>query len=315
MVSFLGLDGPAHSIDGAGVAILPVPYDATTSFHAGARHAPEAVLRASHHIEEYDEELGQEICDVGIHTAAPLEPDLGSPEGMVRRVEERVAGLLSHSKRVVTLGGDHTVAVGAVWAHARAFGPISVLQVDAHADLRDSWDGTRFSHACAARRMGEHDGVARVVAVGVRAISPEGVALVTGPVHRVLFAQEIAERDPADWISEVISALSHRVYVTFDVDGFDPSVVPATGTPEPGGLGWWTALRLLRLLSREREVVGADVCELCPAPGLHASDVTVARLLYKMIGYFWPPTAASSGAGLVPPSSSAPGPDAGGERG
>lgn len=312
MVCFLGLDGPAHSAEGARVAILPVPYDATTSFHAGARHAPEAALTASHHIEEYDEELGREICDVGIHTAEPVEPDLGSPEAMVRRVEARVDGLLSEGKRVITLGGDHTVAVGAVWAHASRFGPLSVLQVDAHADLRDAWEGSRFSHACAARRMGEHDGVERVVAVGVRAISPEGVALTrgggrglgpghparpdpevgpgheVGQSHEVFFAQALAERDPADWISEVIASLRDRVYVTFDVDGFDPSVVPATGTPEPGGLSWWTTLRLLRQVSQQREVVGADVCELCPAPGLHASDVTVARLLYKMIGYFWP---------------------------
>jgi agmatinase len=316
-------------LEAARVALLPVPYDATTSFFGGARHAPEAILRASHHIEEYDEELGREPWTCGIHTAAPVEPhpdpdfdsdsgsgsdsdsdsDSGSgsdsdsdsdfdsdpgpdPQHMVRRIQRRCAALVEAGKWVITLGGDHTVAVGAGRAHAAAHGPLSVLQIDAHADLRASYEGSPYSHACAARRLWESEGVERVVGVGIRALSRQEAQWLREGDHPVFYAQEIARRaaqapngDDA-WIDEVVEALGPRVYVTFDVDGLDPAVLPATGTPEPGGLCWWTALRLLRRVAEARQVVGADVCELLPTPGLHASDVTTARLVYKMIGYF-----------------------------
>ncbi len=237
MQSFLGLEGPRHTAAQAAVTIVPVPYDATTSFHAGARHAPEAVLRASEHIEEYDEELGREVCECGVHTAAALEPQLDGPEAMVARVRGAVDVWLQAGKRVITLGGDHTVAVGAVWAHAAYHGPLSVLQIDAHADLRDTWEGSRFSHACAARRMGEHEQVIRVVGVGIRALSRAEVALAQGPGHRLFYAKDLAGQDSETWIPEVLASLSERVYVTFDVDGLDPGVLPATGlAPTEAGL-------------------------------------------------------------------------------
>lgn len=284
MTTFMGVDAPQNTELEARVAFLPVPYDATTSFLSGARHAPEAIIRGSHHIEEWDEELGRDIGAVGIYTAPPVEPHLGDPAAMVDRIEARCAELLERGKFVVTVGGDHTVAVGAFRAHAARHGRLSVLQVDAHADLRAEYEGTPYSHACALRRMSDQ---ADLVQVGIRAISEPEVAWLKETGRRPPFyAHELAQREPADWIEEVVAVLGPKVYVTFDVDGLDPSLLPATGTPEPGGLLWWPTLRLLRRVGQEREVVGMDVCELMPTPGLHACDVTVARLIYKMIGYF-----------------------------
>lgn len=284
MSSFLGTSGPESTLAGSRVVILPVPFDATTSFHSGARHAPEAIIRASYHIEEWDEELGRDITRAGIHTAEALEPHLGDPAVMVDRVEAACRDLAEKGKWVLTLGGDHTVAVGAFRAQAACHGRLSVLQVDAHADLRDSYEGTPYSHACALRRMSDK---ADLVQVGIRAISEPEVAWLheTGRPDP-FYAHALASRDLEDWIEEVIGALGPKVYVTFDVDGLDPSIMAATGTPEPGGLFWWPTLRLLSRLGQEREVVGADLCELLPTPGLHACDVTAARLAAKMIGYF-----------------------------
>lgn len=284
MKTFMGVDAPQNTLERARVVYLPVPYDATTSFLSGARHAPEAIIRASYHIEEWDEELGRDIGAVGIHTVDALEPLLGDPAAMVDRIQARCSELLGLGKRVVTVGGDHTVAVGAFRAHAARYGRLSVLQVDAHADLRDEYEGTPYSHACAARRMSDQ---ADLVQVGIRAISEPEVAWLQQSGRRPPFyAHELAGRNPADWIEEVVAELGPRVYVTFDVDGLDPSIMAATGTPEPGGLSWWPTLRLLRRVGEEREVVGMDLCELLPTPGLQACDVTAARLVYKMIGYF-----------------------------
>lgn len=284
MKTFMGVDAPQNTLEKARVAFLPVPYDATATFQSGARNAPEAIITSSYHIEEWDEELGRDIGAVGIYTAPPVEPLPGDPAVMVDQIEARCSELLERGKFVVTVGGDHTVAVGAFRAHAARYGRLSVLHVDAHADLRDAYEGTPYSHACALRRMASE---ADLVQVGIRAISEPEVAWLKETGRRPPFyAHELAQRDPADWIEQVVAELGPQVYVTFDVDGLDPSFMAATGTPEPGGLGWWPTLRLLRRVGEEREVVGADVCELLPTPGLHACDVTVARLVYKMIGYF-----------------------------
>jgi len=286
MTTFLGLEGELSTLAGARVVLLPVPYDATTSFHDGARHAPEAILVASHHIEEYDEELEREILQCGIHVAAPVAPGDDPPEAVVARIAERCTALLEAGKTVITLGGDHTVAVGAGRAHAARFGPLSVLQIDAHADLRAAYDDSPYSHACAMRRLGEAPGVDTIIGVGIRAISAPEVAFLRERDRPVFYAQDLARRRSEAWIEEVVAALGPTVYVSVDVDGLDPSLMAATGTPEPGGLDWWTTLRLLRRVAEARRVVGADLCELRPTPGLHACDVTAARLVYKMIGYF-----------------------------
>jgi len=288
-MTFLGIEGDLATREGAKVVLLPVPHDATTSFHAGARRGPDAVLVASHHIEEYDEELGREPWACGIHVAEAVAPAAGEPSWLpaelVDAVERRVSALVDDQKVVITLGGDHTVAVGAGRAHAARYEGLTFLQIDAHADMRDTYDGSPLSHACVARRLSE---VGEVVQVGVRSISTEGAAHLRGLGREPFWAQDIAACPDDGWMDEVVARLGPTVYVTFDVDGLDPSIMPATGTPEPGGLGWWQTLRLLRRVAAARRVVGADVCELLPTDGLHACDVLVARLVYKMIGYFVP---------------------------
>lgn len=285
MTTFLGIEGELASLQGARVVLLPVPHDGTTTFHAGARRAPEAILTASYHIEEYDEELGREPLACGIHVAEAVEVPVGDPVALVDAVERRVSALLEDHKLVITLGGDHTVAVGAGRAHAARYEGLTFLQIDAHADLRDAYEGSPYNHACVARRLSE---VGEVVQVGIRSLSSEGAAYLSRVGRAPFFAQDIAAGTDDGWMDEVIARLGPTVYVTFDVDGLDPSIMPATGTPEPGGLGWWQTLRLLRRVAAARRVVGADICELLPTPGMHACDVLVARLIYKMIGYFVP---------------------------
>jgi agmatinase len=198
--------------------------------------------------------------------AEAVDPPAGDPAGLVDAVERRVSALLDDHKLVITLGGDHTVAVGAGRAHAARHEELTFLQIDAHADLRDTYEGSPYSHACAARRLSE---VGEVVQVGIRSISTEGSAHLRTLGRAPFWARDIASSPDDGWMDEVVAQLGPTVYVTFDVDGLDPSIMPATGTPE-------------------RRVVGADVCELLPTPGLHACDVLVARLVYKMIGYFVP---------------------------
>ncbi len=284
--SFLGIEGELATLRGARVVLLPVPHDATTSFHAGARRAPEAICEASRHIEEYDEELEREIWRCGIHVAEQVLVPSGDASALVEAVRTRVSELLASSKMVITLGGDHTVAVGAARAHAERHPGLSVLQIDAHGDLRDSYQGSPYSHACVARRLLE---VADLVQVGTRSVSAEGAGLLRRMGREPFWARRIASCGDGSWMEEVVSRLGPSVYVTFDVDGLDPSIMPATGTPEPGGLGWWQTLNLLRLVARRRRVVGADLCELLPTEGLHSCDVLAARLVYKMIGYFLDP--------------------------
>lgn len=284
MRTFLGIEGELATLRGARVVLLPVPFDATATFHRGASRAPEAVLVASEHIEEHDEELGREPREVGIHVAAPVAVGERDPERLVAAVCERVAAFLEQDKFVITLGGDHSVAIGAARAHARRHPGLSFLQIDAHGDLRDQYNGSPLNHACVARRLWE---LGPVTQVGLRSISSEGAAFLAEQGREPVLAHQIARHGADDgWIDRVLDDLGDPVYVTFDVDGLDPSIMPATGTPEPGGLTWWQALGLLRRVAAARRVVGADVCELLPTPGLHACDVLVARLIYKMVGYF-----------------------------
>lgn len=262
------------------VAVLPVPYDATTSYQPGCRFGPRAIIEASRYLEEYDEELGAEPCRVGVYTCPELEPVAGDPKAMLDRVEAAVSYLIAQGKFVVLLGGEHTLTVPAVKAHASAFGPLSVLQLDAHMDLRDSYHDSAFSHACTMRRVWE---VAPVVAVGIRSCS--------GPEHRWLderggacfWASEA--RPSQEWAEGVCKTLGERVYVTVDLDVFDPSLMPSVGTPEPGGLDWATVTTLLKTVAKRRQIVGFDLVELAPVPGLRAPEVLAAKLVYKLVGY------------------------------
>ncbi len=278
--TFLGLDGSPHTYAQASVVVLPVPYDATTSFKAGAREGPEAIISASRELEDYDTELDCEPSSVGIYTATPLEPHLGSPEAMVDRVTRAVETPAKANKLPVVLGGDHSVTIGAVRSLARVHPGLSVLYLDAHADFRDDYLGTRWGHASAARRVSE---LCPVSLVGVRSMSQEEADTLRSSDNVHLFAYNGQLTN--ETCDAVADSLSGPVYVSVDLDVLDPSLMAAVGTPEPGGLEWYPLLRLLRLVAERHPIVGFDVVELAPREGPASCANTAAKLVYKLIGY------------------------------
>lgn len=281
--NFLGVPVENARWEGARTVILPVPYEATTSYGPGTREGPRSILQASRYVELYDEELDAEPHERGIHTLPPLELTSAGPGEAVAELRDLYDRLLDASgeRFVVMLGGEHSLSSAPVVAWAdRLEGDLSVLQFDAHSDLRESYHGTPWNHACVMRRILERD--VGVVGVGIRALTAEERAVIRDRELVTVFAEELRGDG---WVEKALAGLSENVYVTFDVDFFDPSLLPATGTPEPGGGGWWEALDLLRAVFRERNVVGADVVELSPRPDEAASGVVAAKLVYKMIGY------------------------------
>ena len=269
----------------AQVVVLPVPYDSTTSFKPGARDGPQAIIDASQELELYDIELGCEICQVGIHTMPHVIPALGGPEQMVQRVEHVVGELLDKGKKLAMLGGDHSITVGAVRATHQRYPRLSVLQLDAHADLRDQYLGTGYSNASVMRRIRE---VCPAVQVGIRSLSLEEHQFISEKGLELFYADE-APLTP-DSIDRIVSRLSEKVYITIDLDVFDPSVMAAVGTPQPGGMRWYEVLRLLKIVARRRQVVSFDLVELSPNEGPTACAFMAAKLAYKLMGYITLPS-------------------------
>ena len=260
------------------VAVLPFPYEKTTCYIKGTEKGPAAIIKASTQMELYDEELGN-IFEIGLCTLEPLKVD-DKPEVMVNIVHETVRKLLEDNKFVVTLGGEHSITSGIVKAFKEKHSNLSVLQIDAHADLREDFDDTKYSHACAMRRTVE---ICPIVQVGIRSLSFEEAEFIKKDKLKIFWAKDIVRND--DWFDDAISRLSKDVYITIDLDGFDPSIMPSVGTPEPGGLGYYQVLRFLKRVCEERNVVGFDVVELCPNERDVSSDFTAARLIYNLIGY------------------------------
>jgi agmatinase len=274
------------------VHVLPVPLEETVSYGGGTRRGPEAIIEASRQVELFDRVLGGEpALDYGIHTL-PAVSMAGTIEDVLARVQAAVAEIVAAGRLPVVLGGEHTVTVGPVRAIAalRAAGagtpPLAVVQVDAHADLREGFHGSPYSHACVMRRLVEETRC-ELYQVGIRSLSAEEDSFIRDHAGRVrtFFAEDIHADGAGAWLDELASRLAgKRVYLTIDVDGMDPSVVPATGTPEPGGLSWRQALALLdAVASAAATIVGIDCVELAPSPGLHAADFAVAKLLYRAI--------------------------------
>jgi agmatinase len=285
--------------DTSRVAVLPLPFERSTSYGKGTAAGPEAILRASRAMELYDEELGTEPYRRGIATLAPFLPEAFGMEEALAEIEAEARRHLAAGKFLVTLGGEHSLTLAPVRA-ARALAAaaghqVGVVQFDAHADLRAEFDGTPFSHASVMRRVVE-DG-APTLAVGLRSLSVLEAALIAERRLPVLWAHQMAaEADGgAGRFADALSALPDRVYLTFDVDYFDPSLVPATGTPEPGGGGWYPTLAMLRELFARKTVVAMDLVELAPLGGVPASDFLAAKLVYKCLGYL--AEAAGSAAG------------------
>ena len=282
--TFLGLDEEASAFDTAGAVLFPVPYEATTSYGGGTRAGPAAIIEASRYLELYDQELDADPSTVGVHTLPALEltrDGAGTAMAELERSYAEVARACGE-RFLIMLGGEHAVSSPAIRAQAAMRDErLTVLQFDAHADLRDEFEGSAHSHACAMARVLD---VADVVGVGIRAVSEEEVAVARSNDGVTLVWADDMWQDDA-WMDRALEALGEQVYITFDVDYFDPSLVPSTGTPEPGGGDWYRTLKFLRRVFAERTVVAADVVELAPTPGLHAPDFLVSKLVYKMLGY------------------------------
>ena len=263
------------------ILIWPVPFEKTVSYGRGTAEGPAAILDASRYVELYDEEIDREPAAVGIHTLPPVNTDL-DPDQMMEVLYQQSREHLKSGKFLCMLGGEHSISSPVVRAHRESFERLSVLQIDAHADLRDSYEGSRWSHASAMRRIVE---ICPAVQVGIRSLSIEEARAIPILNTRVFYAKDIAGR--TGWIDDVVNALTEDVYLTFDVDGLDPSIVPSTGTPEPGGLLWYETLELLKTVAARRRVVGMDVVELCrPSEGNGPSFLT-AKLIYKTLGYIF----------------------------
>ncbi|MFA5843162.1 MAG: agmatinase [Candidatus Gracilibacteria bacterium] len=258
------------------VVIVPVPYDGTSTWGKGADKGPAALLDASANMELYDIETDSEPYTIGIHTDKPLL--YKTPEKGAKVTEEKVGAFLDQGKLVCLLGGEHSVSAGAIAAAAKRFKKMSVLQLDAHSDMREEYNGSRYNHACVMARAKD---LCPVVQVGIR--SMDSCEKPNIKKDRVFFAENIRTRK--NWIREVVAKLTDEVYITIDLDVFDPSVLPSTGTPEPGGLGWYEVLDLLREVIRQKKMVAFDVVELAPNPKEKASDFLAAKLIYKMLAY------------------------------
>jgi agmatinase len=279
-ITFAAIPEDYARFESARVVILPVPYESTSSGRAGCREAPRAIIEASEEMELYDFDLECEPYRVGIHTLAEVMPHTGGAQAMVERMEEVVGELMDGGKFVVTLGGEHTLTVGAVRAHKRRIASLSVLALDAHADLRQEYLGTPYNHACVLRRL--LDDGCPLVQVGLRSATREEHELIRE--RKLPFFSVSAYRALADGLREVVSSLSEDVYVTIDLDAFDPSQMAAVGTPEPGGLLWDEVADLLAAVANERRIVGFDVTELAPRLGSFANAQLAARLVYRLIG-------------------------------
>ncbi len=283
--NFLGIPPEENTLEKSRVVILPVPYERTVSYGPGTRNGPGAILEASHYVELYDDELDEEVYRIGIHTLPSWLPDDMEPAACLEELEKMAASLLAPGRFLLTLGGEHSIAPAPIRAHRARHPRMSVLHFDAHGDLRDTYEGQKNSHACAAHRWVEL-GIPSVH-VGIRSISKEEVDYVRKSGTLIVSNREMHRSD--GWMEKALAKLTEEVYVTFDVDFFDGSLVPGTGTPEPGGGTYDQALAILRRVASERKIVGADVVEHAPLPGNRAPDFLVAKLCYKLLGYaFFP---------------------------
>jgi agmatinase len=266
------------------VVILPIPFDRTTSYVPGTRTGPHEILVASSHMELWDEETGCDVHGVGIYTLPEMEFPFARMEEVMDEIRRVAGGIIAREKFLFTLGGEHSITPPVVAALADRHPGLSVLQIDAHADLRASFMGTPHNHACAMRRTLEY---APLTQVGIRSLSPEEAADI--PSLRTTVFYDYNMRQDAAWIDRVVDTLGETVYITIDCDGLDPAIMPAVGTPEPGGLSWYETLTLLRRVIEARDVVGCDIVELCPMPGNVSPNFLCAKLIYKILTYRFRP--------------------------
>lgn len=280
--NFALLDPPHCDYESARAVILPIPFERTTSYGKGTAEGPHAIIRASQAMELYDEELGSQPFEQGIATLSPFLPESFDMEAAMAEITVESRRHLDAGKFLVTLGGEHSLSIGLVRAAKEVFGEVGVVQFDAHADLRDEFEGSPYSHASVMRRVLDED--LPTLAVGIRSLSSAEAALVRQRSLPIVWGHELGELSGDLW-SDLLAALPGNVYLTFDIDYFDPALVPATGTPEPGGGSWYSTLSWLRRLFAEKNVVAMDLVELAPIGGQPASDFIAAKTIYKCLAY------------------------------
>jgi len=284
--NYMTLEEEYSSLKKSKVVVMQVPYEKTTTYLKGTVNGPQAIVDASKKMELFDEELNQETYKIGIHTMDPLPVQDLQPEAMIDKVYGSITELLKANKFPVILGGEHSLSIGSVKAFKEIYPDISVLHLDAHYDMRDEYFGSKFNHGCVARRISE---ICPIVQTGTRSLSKEEKDFLSTQVNgRIRTVNVYDILDMPLWKDVISRGLSEHVYVSIDLDVFDPSLMPAVGTPEPGGIGWYETLDLLREVSEDKKIVGFDVVELCPIKGQVSSDFLAAKLVYRLLGYIFP---------------------------
>lgn len=275
---FCGLPVRYTDYDQAAAIILPIPFDKTSTWQKGADKGPAAIIEASRYLELYDIETNSEVFKKGIFTARPIYASSSSQ--LIKKTDVAVSGYLKDNKVVVTLGGDHSVSIGVIRAYAGHVKDLSILHLDAHADSRESYEGTPYNHACVIARA--RDYAKNIVSVGIRSMDVSERSGINK--KKMFFAHDIHNSDK--WISRAVRELTDNVYITIDIDVFDPGIMPSTGTPEPGGLGWYQVMRLLSSVAKSKRIVGFDLVELCPSKS-KAPDFLAAKLIYTLLSYIY----------------------------
>lgn len=283
--NFLGIDSKYSSFEDSKIVILSCPYEKTTSYGKGSEHGPKAIIKASHYVEFFDEEMVSEVCfDKGICTLSPVSFGKLSGKSAIDHAYKNVKNLIDEEKFVITLGGEHTISIAPIKAHFDSHKNLSILHFDAHSDLRDTYEGNKYSHACFAARVTEF--TTDIIQVGIRAQCPEEHEFIKRKKIKTYYAHRIREEGFYDSLNEkILNDLNENVYITFDVDYFDPSIMPSTGTPEPGGFFWDETLRLLKKVIKNSNLVGFDVVELAPVKNFPSPDYLTAKLVYKILAY------------------------------
>ena len=275
--TYAGIPDSYATSEKSKIVLIPVPYDGTSTWKKGADKGPDAFLAASENMELYDIETDSEVYKQGVFLSPPVTEN-SSPEAMVAAVAEKVKSYLNRNKFVTLFGGEHSISIGSIRAFSKFYENLTVVQIDAHADLRQSYEGSTCNHACA---LYEASQTTHLIQVGIRSMEHNEKSVMN--LDNVFFAHEMASDEY--WIEQAIERMTDNVYITFDLDALDPSILPATGTPEPGGMLWYETLAFLREVFKEKNVVGFDIVELCPEPALYASDFLAAKLYYKMLSY------------------------------
>lgn len=275
--NYAGIPDKFAQLETAKVVLIPVPYDGTSTWGKGADKGPEAFLTASENMELYDIETASEVYEQGIYLAVDIIENK-SPEDMVNAVHKVTKDYIKRNKFVTIFGGEHSISIGTIRAFNECFDNLTVLHIDAHADLRESYEGTKYNHACAVHEASQ---TTNLIQVGIR--SMDAIEKTFMDREKTFFAHDMANDE--FWADKVIEALTENVLITFDLDALDPSIMPSTGTPEPGGLFWYETLDFLKQVFKEKNVVGFDIVELCPNPADKSSDFLAAKLYYKMLSY------------------------------